>query len=394
MTISREYRRILVTAKLEILDLNEEVLAITGGKSELDEHSLSFQRIRGDFLIVTNKRLIYWKRNSSSHHEYINYNEIAEIIIKKGIKTKIELLSIGGKISIKSDSFKNAIRIEKLINERSKNNNTIMDEKGNLSQEFVYITGKTSAGKDFKEKIELSAESIDLSDRGLKFLDISQLCKCKYLNVLNIQNNELSEIILPSAFKSNTLEGINLNCNSLDKIDLGSFSTCPNFTVLGLSNNKFTSIDLSPLKNNKEALMIFLNGNKLKKIDLSPLANSKLYGLMLNNNKIKSIDLEPLASCLDLFRLSLFSNQIDSLELSPLSSCKNLTEFGFHDNKIRTINITPLFECSNLETLSGDDDIEFSWEGALVQPSDFPPAFRKVAKFLDLMESKRLIDDM
>jgi len=394
MTISSEYRRILVTAKLEILDLNEEVLAITGGKSELDESSLSFQRIRGDFLIVTNNRLIYWKRNSSSHHEYINYNEIAEIIIKKGITTKIELFYIGRKISIKSNSFKNAIKIEKLINERSEKKNMIIDEKGNLSQEFVYITGKTSAGKEFKEKIVLSAERIDLSDRGLKFLDISQLCKCKNLKFLNIQNNKLSEIILPSAFKSNKLGGINLNYNSLDKIDLGSFSTCPNFTVLGLSNNKFTSIDLSPLKNNKEVLVIFLNANRLKEIDLSPLVNSKLYGLMLNNNKIKSINLEPLASCSELFRLTLFSNQIDSLDLAPLSSCKNLKEFGFHDNKIRTINIAPLFACPNLATLSGDDDIEFLWEGTLVHPSDFPPAFKKVAKALDLMESKRLLDDM
>ncbi|MHA2046857.1 MAG: hypothetical protein ACW99G_18865 [Candidatus Thorarchaeota archaeon] len=90
-----------------------------------------------------------------------------------------------------------------------------------------------------------------------------------------------------------TIKKMNLSERNIKSIDLTQLISCVDLQELYLDNNKLQSIDLSPLSSCTDLEIIGLRRNKLKSIDITPLVNMNIE-VMLTHNKLDSIDTTPL----------------------------------------------------------------------------------------------------
>ena len=149
------------------------------------------------------------------------------------------------------------------------------------------------------------------------------------------------------------------------RVDLTPISKCKKLQSLCIERNDMPDIDLQPLENCKRLETISLQHNKLQSIDLTPLrACTNLKEIYLGFNRLNSIDLSPLATCTNLHKISLRNNRLQTINLTNLSKCPYLEELDIELNNLIDVDFTPLNACHNLSSIkltNGNSvDIRFS----------------------------------
>lgn len=140
------------------------------------------------------------------------------------------------------------------------------------------------------------------------------------------------------------------------RVDLTPISKCKNLQSLYLERNDMPDIDLRPLENCETLDTISFKNNCLRSIDLTPLKScTNLKEIYLDYNELDSIDLDPLASCINLRKISLRKNQLRSINLLPLSKCSSFEELDIEHNNLTDVDLTPLCACHNLSKLKLTD---------------------------------------
>ncbi|MHA1416781.1 MAG: leucine-rich repeat protein, partial [Candidatus Heimdallarchaeaceae archaeon] len=122
------------------------------------------------------------------------------------------------------------------------------------------ITGKYADGKEFIKKIGHNKQKINLSNKNIKSIDLSNLALCTNIEVIDLSANQLEEIEL-TPIVNTELETVILSENSLKSIDLSPLAQCTNLEELILAGNELEEIDLSPLSQctKLEELSLFVN---------------------------------------------------------------------------------------------------------------------------------------
>lgn len=183
----------------------------------------------------------------------------------------------------------------------------------------------TQAQVDFIQ--ELNAPNIKVLNLSDNLLSELKLPSLKFLTSISVQNNQLNEfpqVALPALttlnLKHNKLTGFNPN-------DL------PKLKTLILSENPLNKVDVSRCPNIKSL--------RIEKCSLSDLSFSaiSLEELYVNDNPSLKTITTPLKNLLKVKRIRLNNNGIKSL---TLSDSPNLTDLEIRNNKLEQLNIERL----------------------------------------------------
>ncbi|AYE33869.1 leucine-rich repeat domain-containing protein [Clostridium septicum] len=183
---------------------------------------------------------------------------------------------------------------------------------------------------------------------------------CKDLRILDLQNNNITDISLLSNLTE--LRDLYINLNPVEDItplkslkrlrdlfvnatnikDISSLSNLTNLKYLLMDSNKITNFE--SIKNLENLQVLYIGGTNIK--DISVVNNLKnLEVLSINNTEVS--DLTPLKSLKRLTWLRLDRNNIS--DISVLSELPQLQEVTLDDNKVS--NISVISKLNNLKTL-------------------------------------------
>ncbi len=198
-----------------------------------------------------------------------------------------------------------------------------------------FIEKKYGKVWDDKNKL-LEITSLDLSSMNLK--DISVLDELKNLDVLNLWNNEITNIGVLS--KLEHLSYLVLGSNSIR--DISALYKLKKLSHLNLWKNNIR--DISALENLINLVSLDLAYNQIK--DISVLSRlRKLTIINLTSNKIQ--DISSLKELKNLTSLSLSNNQIELIK--PLEELNKLTLLDLSANYV--ISIAPLRQLKHISSL-------------------------------------------
>ena len=179
----------------------------------------------------------------------------------------------------------------------------------------VYVTVGAGQGQ-----FSTLATGLGMPNIGLTNEEIVTIRYMTYLEYLNLDGNQFSEITL-SNFPN--LETLSLSNNQLNEINL---SNLPSLEVLHLDVNQLSEVTLSNLPSLE---VLSLMGNPLKEVTLYNLPS--LRDLNMANNMLSEIELSNLPS---LEWLDLWGNQLTSITLSGLPSLELLILGSNHLSQI------------------------------------------------------------
>jgi internalin A len=164
--------------------------------------------------------------------------------------------------------------------------------------------------------------------KGKKIASLQGLEKCKNLALLDLENNDISDIEPIKDLK--LIQSLDLGRNKIQNI--GPLANLTGIQYLVITNNQVS--DLSPLSGNKALVNLYAANNKIK--DLSPLTGTpKLISLYLEGNPLENI--QALASLKGLERLDLRGTGIS--DLSPLANHTEWRYLFLSDNKITDLSV-------------------------------------------------------
>jgi internalin A len=169
--------------------------------------------------------------------------------------------------------------------------------------------------------------------KGKKIASLKGLEKCKSLALLDLENNEITDIEPLKDLK--LIQSLNLGKNKIQSI--APLAGLTGIQYLVIQDNQVS--DLSPLSGIKALVNLYASHNQIK--DLSPLAsNAKLVSLYLDGNPLES--LKPLAGLKDLERLDVRGTGIS--DISPLAGLTEWKYLFISDNKIT--DLSPLVQAA------------------------------------------------
>jgi hypothetical protein len=173
----------------------------------------------------------------------------------------------------------------------------------------VSVKYSTRWRKDDHIEVLTRCNQINLHDREIRDLDLSEMCGSLDLETLSLANNRLTAIDLRPIENCSGLKKLFLDGNQIHEINLNPLKACRNLKTLGLSNNQLTEVDLAPLTKMNDLEYIYLNDNQITEIDLFPLHRCyKLKGINLQGNLLKDINVAPLLFCQNLTVVDLADN--------------------------------------------------------------------------------------
>ncbi len=170
--------------------------------------------------------------------------------------------------------------------------------------------------------------TIDLSNIGLKSLHgLNQVPDIKHVKMINLNNNQLSEIPANSFQGFINVEIISLSNNQIKSLPATIFDCCPKLREIWLDGNQLTTIP------------------DLKKL-------SHLRKLSLNSNKIDTIDADTFVTTTLLEELELTDNNINTLPATVFDPLVNLRTLHLDDNKLESIPDGAFDSLSNLKGIN------------------------------------------
>jgi hypothetical protein len=164
--------------------------------------------------------------------------------------------------------------------------------------------------------------------------------------------------------------------------DLTGLEKCTNLLLLDLANNEISN--LAPIKDLVELQSLTLSGNKIA--DITPLMSlNKLQYLDLTHNEVSA--LQPLSAMTRLSALYLAENKIE--ELAPLAGLANLSSLDLAKNQVKSIKPLCVIERLNVLKLS-DNAIEDIAPAAKHPPQSMLLVERnKIADLAPLVEAAK-----
>jgi Leucine-rich repeat (LRR) protein len=164
--------------------------------------------------------------------------------------------------------------------------------------------------------------------KGKKIASLQGLEKCKSLALLDLENNEFSDLAPIKELK--LIQSLNVAKNKIESI--APLADLKGIQYLEISNNRVS--DLAPLAGNKALVNLYASNNQIK--DLSPLAETpKLISLYLDGNPLENI--QALASLKNLERLDLRGAGVK--DISPLAAHTEWKYLFINDNKISDLSV-------------------------------------------------------
>ncbi|CAL4075808.1 unnamed protein product [Meganyctiphanes norvegica] len=223
-------------------------------------------------------------------------------------------------------------------------------------------------------------KTLDLSENNLSELPISLLYPISKLSTLDLSRNRISEI-KTGQFNESFINVINLQHNEIKEIPSEAFKNLLFLQTLDLNHNKITTIGDRAFLNTPLLYILRLDHNmlpsfkmeifnitiptsetELRLLDLSnnditylqPLAfqyHSKLNWLSLAHNRLSFFPSEIVRNLTQLQHLSVEDNQINSLENNDFANTPFLRELSLKNNMIKTVAETAFQNSSQLQKL-------------------------------------------
>lgn len=305
------------------------VLTFDGTK---DAVTIGFRIAQGSIKIVA----------GSSEAEY-TAGKTVEVPLSEGNEVKIygsglQSLNINGQ-GMTAIDVANAPKLQLLQVEN--NALTSIDLSANPLVTGIYADNNQVNSIDLSKNTAMRV--VNMADNKLSGkLDMSALSN---LYSFNLNNNELTEIALPSG---TPLYELCCENNSLTAIDMAG---CSELQEVRLTGNKLTSLDLTGLNKledlnaseNKltevkgladcpELSDLYLQNNSIEALDIS--ANTKISWMNVENNHIPVLDVSKLTNLRLLYAAN---NEIESIDLTNAPYCGQIT---LSNNKLTSIDVS------------------------------------------------------
>ncbi|KAK3876042.1 hypothetical protein Pcinc_019127 [Petrolisthes cinctipes] len=179
-----------------------------------------------------------------------------------------------------------------------------------------------------------------------------------FINVINLQNNEIKEIPSEAFTDLLFLHTLDLSHNTIRSISDAAFMNIPHIHFLRLNNNMLPSFKKEYFK-----LTIPAPNTALRILDLShnditflqPLAfqlHKKLSWLSLAHNRLTFFPSEIVGELTDLEHLDVANNQIKSLESNDFANAPHLRELNLKNNAIETVAESAFQNSTQLQDLN------------------------------------------
>ena len=190
-----------------------------------------------------------------------------------------------------------------------------------------------------------------ITARGKGIRDLTGLEHCKRLMLLELPNNEVSDISPLSGL--DLLQSLTLTNNQVE--DISPLSGLSRLQYIELSNNKVQ--DISALTELASMNSAYLSGNRIS--ELGPVKGlSKLWTLDVADNEV--VDVGPVGSLTRLSTLNLDGNSVE--DLMPLAGLTSLQRLSLRDNKVSDIGT--LVEMAEKD-IAGDSRFARYWTVSL-----------------------------
>jgi internalin A len=177
----------------------------------------------------------------------------------------------------------------------------------------------------------VEADVVNISQvigKGKKITNLKGLEKCKSLQTIDLENNEIVDLSPLKDLK--LLISLYLGRNKIENIEPLSEMTA--LQLLWIQDNQI--VDIAPLAKMTPMGSLDLSNNRIKRIDaLSSLP--KIHALYLTNNPVE--DFKPLAALKNLERLDLRGCGIS--DLSPLANHTEWRYLFLDNNKITDLSV-------------------------------------------------------
>ena len=330
--------------------------------------------------LITNKVIGFHKGSSINNNynfgKFLNYSindfikkvnesEITEIIFKSlknqpMKKIHIEDIEINKDNNIDDKLFDNSSEnnTEKIINEKkiideceydmSCTNNTFKNIK------ILNLTNNNLSDINILEKVQLeNLEKLCLDNNNISDISILEKVKFKELKELYLNGNNISNIEILKKVNFPNLGTLELSCNKITNIDAIEKVNFPILKILSFYKNNITKIDKIKLANLKNLNTLALSHNE--KIDINPLKDVKfenLQYLFLADINLKTIDIFGSISFKHLKILAFGGNNISNIKTLSKVDFKELEDLFLHDNKISDIEILSKVNFPKLKTLN------------------------------------------
>jgi Leucine-rich repeat (LRR) protein len=178
------------------------------------------------------------------------------------------------------------------LNNINKNGKNALLEKISLLEKKISLI-------NYKFDINLTGNEIiiNLNGRNVTNIDLELLCgiNFKYLEEMNLGNNNISNLEELKNLKSPNLKVLNLNNNKIKDVTPLKSTSLPKLQKLDLSFNKIQ--DITPLgdmmNENRQIQLLNLDNNEIRKVE--PLKNNisiNVKDISLDNNQLIQKDIE------------------------------------------------------------------------------------------------------
>ena len=287
----------------------------------------------------------------------INENKITEIILKSLKNQPIKKVYIEDRRINKDNnsdetefkifdiSSENNINIEKIINEKK-----IIDECENdmsyISHTFknikiLNLTNNNLSDINILEKMQLeNLEKLCLDNNKISDINILEKVKYKELKELYLNGNNISNIEILEKVNFPNLQTLDLSCNKITNIDVFEKVNFPKLKMLSFHKNNLTKIEKIKLAKLEKLNLLALSHNE--RIDINPLKDAKfenLQYLFLADINLKTIDIFGFFIFKHLKLLTLGGNNISNIKALSKVDFKELEDLILYDNKISDIEV-------------------------------------------------------
>lgn len=228
----------------------------------------------------------------------------------------------------------------------------------------------------------LSFGSLDLSHNDLKSISSGAFENAKYLKVLILNTNQISQVHDGALNGLKALKTLDLSGNNIVALPASLFESTPELQQLKLDNNRLSVISSRLFHPLRRLIVMDLSGNLLKSdcetciskrsfqglnnLIVLNLSENKISALQqsmfedLNNlqsldisgNEIQVIPSDSFHGLNNLYSLKLSRNKISSIELRSLNGLYTLNSLDLENNSISTIQQDAFMNCSNLKDLN------------------------------------------
>ncbi|KAF2898650.1 hypothetical protein ILUMI_07521 [Ignelater luminosus] len=278
-----------------------------------------------------------------------NIDELKNVTVYKEVRLTIKNSNL---YEINADLFENVPKTRELI----------------ITKSRINFANNSNSSSIFENLYQL--QILNIANNNLSDLPVNFLKDLDNLKVLDVSNNNLSDLKNDTFKNVANLEELNLNNNKFV-----SFNKIPFCEVLQLKRLYLQNNDLKTLKNSsinclqilkilmldynnivelirfshlRYLVYISLSYNKIENLNNAFEGLAFLENLNLEGNKIKTIKWSHFCCNFMLQKLNLQNNLINLIEADTFVNLTSLEELNLHNNSLSKI---PIFDIKSLKTL-------------------------------------------